>query len=113
MTPNFNELQAIYWNLCEDQSSSSRLIQKDQTEGYGRGIFEKLPNLHSLYVTIDKDGVVFVGYKSDLDHPIQFGPESILFKQSDLVQRSKQITCIHFPQQAVPNVVSVSGAGDW
>ena len=46
---------------------------------YGRELFRHISGLHSIIVTIDKDGIIYVGPEDALDRIMVLGPYSNLY----------------------------------
>ncbi|XP_075680599.1 uncharacterized protein LOC113791544 isoform X2 [Dermatophagoides pteronyssinus] len=116
LSPNFNELQAIYEiltsghrkdsSISRDKLSSAELIEV--VNEYGSELFRHLSGLHSIIVTVDKHGIIYVGPDDALDSKMVLGPCSNLFNNNEKVP----IKSVHMMQENVANVVNVSGAGD-
>ncbi|OTF82100.1 hypothetical protein BLA29_012248, partial [Euroglyphus maynei] len=95
LSPNFNELQAIYEILTgghrkhstikssinRDKLSSAELIEI--VDEYGRELFRHFSGLHSIIVTVDKHGIIYVGPDDALDRTMILGPNSNLYNDDD------------------------------
>ncbi|XP_046914099.2 uncharacterized protein LOC124494872 isoform X2 [Dermatophagoides farinae] len=119
LSPNFNELQASYEILTRGHRQDTQLseIFRDKLSSdelieivgeYGRELFRHISGLHSIIVTVDKDGIIYVGPEDALDRIMVLGPYSNLYDDHSKMA----INSVHMMQEHVANVVNVSGAGD-